>query len=318
MQETSQGHSSPPSRSCASATPSEAGCASPATATSPGRSSGRYGGRGCRSPTRRASAPIRGSPMRTPRPRGRPARRSTWRSPSSRRSTRRRTGRCSTRRCPPGWTSSRSSMARGGLARRPAGGQPLGGRAPAGDRPDAAGGGRRRSSRPTVEVERMAKSGLRRFDCRAAVVRMSVRGDVGDSTPCAILELVVRHGTPAVRPDDILAGLRDISGPRRSGSATADPDRARAARPADRLGEGSARPRSRRVCRPTRPLTSSSGTPRDAAQVMPSAADRAAGRKTPGPPPGGTTPKLVSGRVEIRRPRRPTRLRGGASGARRH
>ena len=64
----------------------------------------------------------------------------------------------------------------------------------------------------TVEVERMTKSGLRRFDCRAAVVELSARGDAGDSAPCAILEMVVRHGTPAVRPDDILAGIRLTAG----------------------------------------------------------------------------------------------------------
>jgi radical SAM-linked protein len=63
-----------------------------------------------------------------------------------------------------------------------------------------------------VEVERMTKRGLRRFDCREAVVRLSARSDVGDSGPCAILEVVVRHGTPAVRPDDILAGLRISAG----------------------------------------------------------------------------------------------------------
>ncbi len=64
-----------------------------------------------------------------------------------------------------------------------------------------------------VEVERMTKRGLRRFDCRSAVLRMSSgAGFRGDAAPCAILEVVVRHGTPAVRPDDILAGLRDIAG----------------------------------------------------------------------------------------------------------
>jgi len=63
-----------------------------------------------------------------------------------------------------------------------------------------------------VEVERMTKNGRRRFDCRAAVVAMSAREDVADSGSCAILEVVVRHGTPAVRPDDILAGLRITAG----------------------------------------------------------------------------------------------------------
>jgi len=64
-----------------------------------------------------------------------------------------------------------------------------------------------------VEVERMTKRGLRQFDCRAAVLRMSAgAGFRGDAEPCAILEMVVRHGTPAVRPDDILAGLRVTAG----------------------------------------------------------------------------------------------------------
>lgn len=66
---------------------------------------------------------------------------------------------------------------------------------------------------PAVEVERMSKGGLRRFDCRGAVLQMSsTAGFRGDSAPCAILEMVVRHGTPAVRPDDILAGLGVAAG----------------------------------------------------------------------------------------------------------
>jgi hypothetical protein len=64
----------------------------------------------------------------------------------------------------------------------------------------------------TVEVERMTKSGLRRFDCRAAVVSLEARVEACDFTPCAILEMVVRHGTPAVRPDDILAGISTTAG----------------------------------------------------------------------------------------------------------
>lgn len=65
-----------------------------------------------------------------------------------------------------------------------------------------------------VEVSRMTKKGLRTFDCRAAVVQMSVvygRGPVGD-VPCAILHMVLRHGTPSVRPDDVLAGLNQVGG----------------------------------------------------------------------------------------------------------
>jgi radical SAM-linked protein len=63
-----------------------------------------------------------------------------------------------------------------------------------------------------VTVERMTKKGLRSFDCRAAVV--SLRSQASHERPgeCAILEVVLRHGTPSVRPDDILAGLRVLAG----------------------------------------------------------------------------------------------------------
>ena len=59
-----------------------------------------------------------------------------------------------------------------------------------------------------ILVERMTKRGLREFDCRSAVVSI-VPGVNGE---CAILDVVLRHGTPAVRPDDILAGLRQTAG----------------------------------------------------------------------------------------------------------
>jgi radical SAM-linked protein len=62
-----------------------------------------------------------------------------------------------------------------------------------------------------VEVTRMTKSGLRAFDCRSAVVSLVVLDDQAPGGECAILELVVRHGTPAVRPDDILAGLHSVA-----------------------------------------------------------------------------------------------------------
>lgn len=59
----------------------------------------------------------------------------------------------------------------------------------------------------SVEVERMTKNGRRVFDTRSAVVTMSAtRGD-----DCAILAMVVQHVTPAVRPDDVLSGLRIVS-----------------------------------------------------------------------------------------------------------
>lgn len=71
---------------------------------------------------------------------------------------------------------------------------------------------------PTVEVERLTREGRRRFDARGPVVRLDVLDtpeaimSASVSDRCAILHLVVRHATPAVRPDDVLAGLRGLSG----------------------------------------------------------------------------------------------------------
>ncbi|WNI15483.1 TIGR03936 family radical SAM-associated protein [Actinacidiphila sp. ITFR-21] len=94
----------------------------------------------------------------------------------------------------------------------------------------------------TVEVQRGFKNGVRSFDCRAAVTRFEVVGadgvddtagpdprEVADlletdtnrtgagpdrpqDSACAILRLVVRHLTPAVRPDDVLSGLQVTAG----------------------------------------------------------------------------------------------------------
>ena len=59
-----------------------------------------------------------------------------------------------------------------------------------------------------IEVTRMLKKGPRVFDVRAAVIDMFVReGEKG----CAILQMVVRHTTPAVRPDDVLTALRTVA-----------------------------------------------------------------------------------------------------------
>jgi radical SAM-linked protein len=71
-----------------------------------------------------------------------------------------------------------------------------------------------------VVVERMTKKGLRSFDARAAIVSVEVvdetPADPGDSRPdreaCAILDVVLRHGSPSVRPDDVLAALHQASG----------------------------------------------------------------------------------------------------------
>jgi radical SAM-linked protein len=63
-----------------------------------------------------------------------------------------------------------------------------------------------------VLIERIMKRGPRTIDCRAAVVALSARWDATNSEPCAILAVVVRHVTPSVRPDDVLAGLRSSGG----------------------------------------------------------------------------------------------------------
>lgn len=57
-----------------------------------------------------------------------------------------------------------------------------------------------------IEVERLTKNGIRRFDARGPIVDLRVSG-----TDCAILEAVVRHVTPSVRPDDVLAALRRVA-----------------------------------------------------------------------------------------------------------
>lgn len=57
---------------------------------------------------------------------------------------------------------------------------------------------------PEVMVERMTKKGLRSFDCRMPVLSLRVEGDT--------LDLLVRHAVPAVRPDDVLAGLHAVGG----------------------------------------------------------------------------------------------------------
>jgi radical SAM-linked protein len=67
--------------------------------------------------------------------------------------------------------------------------------------------------REQVEVSRLTKSGMRTFDARGPVVRLTARAasPEADGTPCAILDLVVRHVTPSVRPDDVLAALRLVA-----------------------------------------------------------------------------------------------------------
>jgi radical SAM-linked protein len=63
-------------------------------------------------------------------------------------------------------------------------------------------------------VERVTKTGRKSVDARAAVVSATVSDADGTppGPPRAILEMVVRQATPAVRPDDVLAALRGVAG----------------------------------------------------------------------------------------------------------
>lgn len=102
-----------------------------------------------------------------------------------------------------------------------------------------------------LPVERMTKKGLRRFDAREAIVSLAARPS-GESAnggeTCAILEVVLRHGTPSVRPDDVLAALRDITGIDAGPAALAQ-----------RLAQGPLDPRSGTVGDPLSPDRDAAG-----------------------------------------------------------
>ncbi len=68
--------------------------------------------------------------------------------------------------------------------------------------------------RETVIVERMTKKGLRSFDSRSAVLALEVTPYAGG----ARVAVVLRHTEPAVRPDDVLTGLRGVGGLADSGA----------------------------------------------------------------------------------------------------
>ena len=66
-----------------------------------------------------------------------------------------------------------------------------------------------------VQVERMTKAGMRRFDARPAIVTLGLAtpglsfpglGPVRDPEP-VVLVMTLAHTTPAVRPDDVVAAL---------------------------------------------------------------------------------------------------------------
>ena len=65
----------------------------------------------------------------------------------------------------------------------------------------------------SIVVERLTSKGLRRLDARAAVVTLELERGAAPEADAreAILRMVVRHVTPAVRPDDILAALSQVA-----------------------------------------------------------------------------------------------------------
>ena len=73
-----------------------------------------------------------------------------------------------------------------------------------------------------AEVERLTSKGMRRMDARAPVISIDVASDgpvadaasgaSGGSSSSTALRMVVKHTVPAVRPDDVLTALRELSG----------------------------------------------------------------------------------------------------------
>jgi len=92
---------------------------------------------------------------------------------------------------------------------------------PNGEQPAVASAIERFLALETAPVDRLMKDGKRTVDTRAAVVGMAIARDGrssdadaqwhGDNAPCAIIDMVVRHTTPAVRPDDVLTALRQAA-----------------------------------------------------------------------------------------------------------
>lgn len=84
-------------------------------------------------------------------------------------------------------------------------------------RPDADAGIRALRNGPEALVTRTFKTGPKTFDVLPAILSAEVSDGVSDAgdplraqAPCAILTMVVRHTTPATRPDDVLTALRAI------------------------------------------------------------------------------------------------------------
>jgi hypothetical protein len=73
-------------------------------------------------------------------------------------------------------------------------------------------------AQPQFEIQRLTSKGTKTVDVRAGIVSLTAPGTdprqqagTDPSAGCAILRMIVRQMTPAVRPDDILAALRQLS-----------------------------------------------------------------------------------------------------------
>jgi radical SAM-linked protein len=66
----------------------------------------------------------------------------------------------------------------------------------------------------SVLVSRLLKQGRREIDARLPIISATVESvsPGGESSPCAILVLVVAQTSPAVRPDDVLSALGQLTG----------------------------------------------------------------------------------------------------------
>ncbi|HEX3900120.1 MAG TPA: TIGR03936 family radical SAM-associated protein [Mycobacteriales bacterium] len=66
----------------------------------------------------------------------------------------------------------------------------------------------------SVIVDRPTKDGVKPVDARSAIVSAAVlpRESADSDVVCATLDLVVRHASPAVRPDDVVTALRRAAG----------------------------------------------------------------------------------------------------------
>lgn len=66
-------------------------------------------------------------------------------------------------------------------------------------------------ARTELLVTRMTKSGAREFDVRQAVLTSSVSEVTGERTVVR-WTMTIRHMTPAVRPNDVMTGLVELTG----------------------------------------------------------------------------------------------------------